>query len=117
LYANAFIKYVSFHDRRGLEMQIFFPQPHALRKKKSAEKRRWWESPNDSKKVYSSPCCAFDRGKSSLLFFTVSDKQTDPENSHGLCSPGYLGNITARLATTSQHDVELMMSKSPAFKS
>jgi hypothetical protein len=43
LYAKAFIKYVSFHDRRGLEVQISSPQPHALRKKESVEKQRWWE--------------------------------------------------------------------------
>lgn len=55
----------------------------------------------------------FDRGKSSLLFFTVSDKQTDPKSTHGLCSHGYLAIITARLATTSQRDVELIISKSP----
>ena len=70
-------------------------------------------SPNDSKKVYSSACCWFDRGKIPLLFFTVPDKQTDPKSSHGLCFPDYLGTITARLATTSQHDVELMICNSP----
>jgi hypothetical protein len=97
-------------------VQISFPQPHALRKKKSAEKRRWWE---ESKRLEEGVLLCmlwFDRGKSSLLFFTVSNKQTDPKSTHRLCSHGYLATITARLATTSQRDVELMMSKSPGKK-
>jgi hypothetical protein len=101
LYADAFIKYFSFHS----------PTPYASRnRQKSGGGGR---SPNDSKKVYSSACCWFDRGKISLLFFTVPDKQTDPKSFHGLCFPDYLGTITARLETTSQHDVELMICKSP----
>jgi hypothetical protein len=113
LYAKAFIKYVSFHDRRVLEAQISSPQPHALRKKESVEKQRWWE---ESKRLEEGVLLCmlwFDRGKSSLPFFTVSDKQTDPKSTHGLCSHGYLATITAWLATTSQRDVELMISKSP----
>jgi len=51
--------------------------------------------------------------KISLLFFTVPDKQTDPKSSPGLCFPDYLGTFTARLETTSQHDVELMICNSP----
>jgi hypothetical protein len=69
-------------------------------------------NPNDSKKVYSSACCGSTE-ESSLLFFTVSDKQTDPKSTCSLCSHGYLATITAKLATMSQHDVELMVSKSP----
>lgn len=45
------------------------------------------------------------------IFFTVSDKQTDPKSTHG-----YLATITARLASTSQHDAELMISRSPSIQ-
>jgi hypothetical protein len=54
--------------------------------------------------------------KFSLLFFTVPDKQTDPKSSHGLCFPDYLGTFTARLETTSQHNVELMICNSPGIQ-
>lgn len=54
----------------------------------------------------------FERGRSSLLFFTVSDKQTDPKNAYGLCSHDYLATTTAKLATKDQHDMELMVRKS-----
>lgn len=109
-YANprAHIRYVSFDRRRGLEVQISFPQPSALRKKSAAERSKWWE---DSKRLEEGVllCLLFAKdAKSSLLFFTVSEKCIDTRKDDGLTHHQHQATIKAKLATRSQNDFEEM---------
>lgn len=109
-YANprAHIRYVSFDRRRGLEVQISFPQPIQLRKTSVAERRKWWE---ESKRLEEGVLLCFlfaEDTKSSLLFFTVSEKCIDTNKDDGLTHHQYLATIKAKLITRSQNDFEVM---------
>ena len=108
VYVNleAHVTYVSFERRRGLEVQISFQQPYFLRKKSSSERRRWWE---ETKRLDEGVLLAYlfvNDTKSSLLFFTVSQKQTDTNNNFGLSSNAHQATITAKLASRDQSDLE-----------
>ena len=103
------IRYVSFDRRRGLEVQISFLQPPSLRKKSSSERRQWWE---ETKRLEEGILAAFltvHDAKSSLLFFTISQKCTDVGEEFGLSSDEHLATITAKLATRNQSDLEKMV--------
>lgn len=105
---QAQIKYVSFERRRGLEVQISFLQPFFLRKKSSSERRRWWE---ETKRLEEGILLVFlfiDDAKSSLLFFTVSQKCTDAKD-YGLSSHAHQATITAKLATQDQSHLERLI--------
>ncbi|KAL9076756.1 MAG: hypothetical protein Q9161_000741 [Pseudevernia consocians] len=106
---QAHISYVSFERRRGLEVQISFLQPFSLRKKSSSERRRWWE---ETKRLEEGILLVFlfvKEAKSSLLFFTVSQKCTDANKNFGLSSNTHLATITAKLATRNQSDLETLI--------
>ncbi|KAI9734023.1 MAG: hypothetical protein M1834_002680 [Cirrosporium novae-zelandiae] len=108
-YPKAHIRYISFDKRRGLEAQISFAQPFLLRKKQPPERRRWWE---ESKRLEEGVLLCFVsliNLKSSLLFFVASERCVDTKKQHSLSSHDYLGTITAKLATRTQSDMELMI--------
>jgi hypothetical protein len=98
-YSGARVSYLSFDKKRGLEAQLSFLQPYQTLKKKTAERRKWWE---DTKRLgEGSLLClvTFEDAKSSLLFFTISHKVTDAKDSYGLASEksGDYATITAKL--------------------
>lgn len=108
-YPNVEIRYISFEQKRGLEVQISFPQPPQLRRKSSAQRSRWWQ---ESKRLDDGVLLCFlslDNGVS-LLFFTVTNKQTGMDgNEHTLASHDKFATITTSLATKNQVDLERMM--------
>jgi hypothetical protein len=105
---KAHIRYITFNQRRGLEAQISFPQPHPLRKKSASERCRWWQ---DSKRLEEGTLLCFlcaDDSRTSLLFLTVSEKCTDSRKDYSLGSENYQATILTKLATQNQLDLELM---------
>lgn len=109
---RAYISYISFDQRRGLEAQISFSQHFSLRQKSAPERRKWWE---ESKRLEEGILLCFlvvDGTKGSLMFFTVSEKVTDTVKEHGLSSNVHRATITAKLATRSQRDLEMMINSS-----
>lgn len=108
-HVQSHISYVSFDRRRGLEVQISFLQPPSLRKKSTSEKRRWWA---ETKRLEEGILLVFlsaQDAKSSLLFFEVSHKCTDPSKGFGLSSHGHMATITAKLATRNQNDLDKLV--------
>lgn len=108
-YTKAHVTRISFNRNRGVEAQLSFNQPHALRKKSASDRRKWWE---DSEQLgESSLLCfvSFADNKSSLLFLTVSEKRTDPKASYSLSSHDYISIIGTKLATRNQDDLELLI--------
>ena len=106
---SAQIRYMSFERRRGLEVQISFLQPSSLRRKSPSERRGWWE---ETKRLEEGSLIVFlfvHEAKSSLLFFTVSQKCTDSAKDFGLSSNNQLATITAKLATRNQSDLEKLV--------
>jgi hypothetical protein len=105
---KAHIRYITFNQRRGLEAQISFPQPLPLRKKSASERCRWWQ---ESKRLEEGTLLCFlcaDDSRTSLLFFTVSEKCTDVKKDYSLGSENYQATILTKLATQNQLDLELM---------
>lgn len=101
-YNDASVRFLKFTRNRGLEAQISFLQSHHLQKKSVSERRRWWEE-NGRLEEGSLLCfLSFEETNSSLLYFTVSQKITTPDEPHGLASRGSHATITAKLA--SEHD-------------
>lgn len=77
VYANCEISSITFGQRWGLEAHMLFKQLHVLRKRSAAERRKWWE---DTKRLEEGTLLCFIsliENKSSLLFFTVSQKCID----------------------------------------
>jgi hypothetical protein len=108
-YAKAHVRYISFDQRRGLEARISFDQLSALRKKPASERRKWWE---ESKRLEEGVLLCFVSvigNKSSLLFFTVSEKCIDPKKDYSLSSHEHNSTIVTKLATRNQVDMELMI--------
>ncbi|KAI9836984.1 MAG: hypothetical protein M1819_000633 [Sarea resinae] len=98
-YNNACVQWLAFTKRRGLEAQISFPQPDHLQKKSVFERKLWWE---DSKRLQEGSLLCFLSsidGVGSLLFFTVSQRLTDPEERYGLASSGHFATIISTLAS------------------
>ncbi|KAL6719448.1 hypothetical protein ACLMJK_003688 [Lecanora helva] len=104
----AHISYVSFDQRRGLEAQISFQQPYNLRKATASQRRQWWE---ESKRMEEGILLCFvsmSGTKASMVFFTVSEKTTDPGKENSLSSDRCQATVTAKLATVTEHDLGLM---------
>ena len=73
-----------------------------------SERRKWWDDSKRMEKGILLCLLVVDGGKSFLLFFTVSEKITDPKEKHGLVSDNHQAIIIVKLATESQRDLELM---------
>ena len=101
-YEGASVKFLSFRKNRGLEAQISFLQSRHLQKKSSSERRRWWEESGRLEEGSLLCFLSFEGTSSSLLFFTVSQKNTDPNEPHGLSARGSHATVTVKLA--SEHD-------------
>ena len=102
------LRYISFDHRRGLEAQISFLQPPALRKKSISERQKWW---GDSKRLEEGILLcllSLDAARVSPLFFTVSEKSIATSNHYGLSSDKTQATITAKLATHLETDLGLM---------
>jgi hypothetical protein len=105
---KAHVTYITFDQRRGLEAQIAFPQPHLLRKKSAFERCKWWQ---ESKRMEEGTLLCFlsvGEARASLLFFVVSEKRTDARKDYSLGSDNYQATIIAKLATRHQPDLELL---------
>jgi len=96
-YPKAHLRYIAFDHRRGLEVQVSFTQPFPLRKKSASDRRKWWEESKRLEEGVLLCLLSFDGTKSSLLFFTVSDKCTDTKKEPSLTSHDFMGTIVAKL--------------------
>jgi hypothetical protein len=76
-----------------------FNQLRTLWKKPASERRKWWE---ESKRLEEGVLLCFIsliNNKSLLLFFTVSEKHTDPKTDYSLSSYEHYSTIVTKLAT------------------
>lgn len=108
-YPKAHIRHISYDQRLGLEAHISFPQLPILRKKSRNEQRTWWQ---ESKRLEDGVLLCFVSlygDQSSILFFTVVRKHTDPKEKFNLCSDDHQSTISAKLAAWNQIDMELLL--------
>ena len=108
-YPKAHISYVSFNQKKGIEAHVSFSQLPALRKKSASDRRKWWE---DVKRLEEGVLLCFVSvigNKVSLLFLTVSQKNTDPKSPYSLSSHDHISTILTKPATRNQSDLELLI--------
>lgn len=109
VHVQSHISDVSFDRRRGLEAEISFLQPASVRHKSLSAKQRWWKETKSLEEGILIVFLSVHEAKSSLLFFTVSQKYLEPSEEFGLSCPGHLASITAKLATQNQNDLEKLV--------
>lgn len=106
LYPNANISHLSFDSRRGLGVNISFPQPSSVRSKLGPERRKWWE---DSRRLAEGVLLSFistQPGELHHLFLTVTNRSTDAGSDHSLTKDIHRATITAKLTSHGQADIE-----------
>ncbi|KAF1930727.1 uncharacterized protein M421DRAFT_99346 [Didymella exigua CBS 183.55] len=111
-YPNACISYVSFEVRRGLQAKISFPQPSGAHHRSAEQRRTWWE---DSRRLEEGSLLSYIFVQGSVvqhLFFTVTQKSTNPAQKFGLADRDFMATITAKLATQSHSALETLISAS-----
>lgn len=97
-YPQAYVSHLSFNSRHGLEAQISFPQPAAVRKKSYVDRSAWWE---DSRRLDVGSLLSVIWIQNSTvehLFLTVTQKNTKHGNDKGL-SDDEMATITTKLMT------------------
>lgn len=96
-YPKARVTYITYDSKRGLEAQISFPPPLSTRKKSSSERRKWWDT---SKRLEEGILiCLLLKHDTicSLMFFIVTQKDTDPGHDYSLSSTSSQSTIRAEL--------------------
>lgn len=107
-YPNAHIRYVTFKQKEGIEAQVSFSQLPVLRGKSASNRCKWWE---DSKRLEEGILLCFVSiisGGPSILFLTVSKKDTDPNAAFNLGSHEFISTINTKLATRNQANFGLL---------
>jgi hypothetical protein len=108
-YTNSYISYLSFDQRRGLELNLSFQQLQVLRGKSAANRRKWWE---DNKRLSEGILLSFITVHEDVvqhIFLTVTLRQTDNRKDYSLTSDEHQGTITAKLARHDQKDIETLV--------
>lgn len=111
-YPDAYVSYVSFDRRHGLEMNISFRQLPQLRKKSAKERQKWWQ---DSRRLSEGVLLSFIAVQDSHvqhLFFTVNRRDTDTKHDASLTKESYQCTITLKLVAADQKQVALAVSLS-----
>ena len=111
-YPDAYISYISFDRRHGLEISMSFKQLPQLRRKSAKERQKWWQ---DSKRLGEGILVSFISvrdGQVQHMFFTVSRRDTDTKNERSLAKEDYRCTITLKLVAVDQTQVALAVSLS-----
>jgi hypothetical protein len=108
-YENARVSYVTLDNRKGLQAQIEFALPGAIRRHTPAMKERWWE---DSMRFEEGSLLSLIWVQNAVVqhvFLTVSEKITDPTKEYGLSNHPHMAYITTSLVTQDRSIVKMLM--------
>jgi len=108
-YLHARISHVTFHSRKGLQVQIEFPQPGSVHNQTAGKRAAWWE---DSRRLEEGTLLSFiwlQRSKVQQIFFSVSDKRTEPCEAYGLSKDSSMAYIGLSVLTQDRSTVKLLM--------
>lgn len=111
-YPNAHIIYVNFEARRGLQAQISFPQPVGVRHRPAGQRHTWWE---ESRRLEAGSLLSYTFVLGPVvehLFFTVTQKRTNPAQEYGLADRDFMATITAKLTTQNHAALETLINAS-----
>ena len=108
-YPKAVISYISFSGRRGLEVDISFFQPRALRNKSASERRRWWE---DSRRLAEGVLVSFialHQSSAQHLFLIISNRKIDDGQDKSLTKDAHRATVISRLTSHDQANIETLV--------
>jgi hypothetical protein len=108
-YPHAQVSYLDFSSRRGLEAQISFTQPPAVRKKPYPERRTWWE---ESRRLDEGSLLSLIWIENSVvehLFFAVTHKTTTKEDGYGLSDRDTVATISTKLLTQDHGTLQTLL--------
>lgn len=108
-YINSFISYLSFDARRGLEVNLSFPQLPNLRGKSPSERRKWWEDCRRFSEGILLSFITMHENTVQHLFLTVTLRQIDNRKERTLTNDERHGTITTKLARHNQTDIETLV--------
>ncbi|KAJ4352735.1 hypothetical protein N0V95_004007 [Ascochyta clinopodiicola] len=111
-YPNAHVSYVTFDTRRGLQIQISFPQPPGAHRRSPADRRLWWE---DSRRLEEGSLLSYIWIQDSVvqqLFLTVTQKSTNPAQEYNLVDRDFVATISAKLTTQDHATLDTLIGAS-----
>lgn len=108
LYQSARVSYLSFGERKGMEVQISFAQPAVLRKKSKKDRCKWWDESKRLDEGILLCLISYSDSRCTPLFLVVTEKSSDLKSKHNLVSHDYVATIVAKLATQRQQDLDTL---------
>ncbi len=108
-YINARVSYATLDKRTGLQAQMEFLQPAAVRNKSANQKEKWWE---ESRRFDEGSLLSFVWIQDTVvqhIFLTVSNKTTDPKKEYSLTHHNQMAYITTSLVTQDRATVKMFM--------
>jgi hypothetical protein len=108
-YVNARVSYVTLDSRRGLQAQIEFALPGAIRRQGPALKEKWWEESQRFEEGSLLSLIWVQDGVVQHVFLTVSEKITDPRKEYGLSNHPHMAYITTSLVTQDRPTVKMLV--------
>jgi hypothetical protein len=103
------VSYVKLDSRKGLQAQIEFVLPGAIRRQTPAMKERWWEESRRFEEGSLLSLIWVQDGVVQHVFLTVSEKITDPTKEYGLSNHPHMAYITTSLVTQDRPTVKMLM--------
>jgi AAA domain/Zinc finger C-x8-C-x5-C-x3-H type (and similar) len=98
VYVGAGVAHINSTRKCGIEAQIAFQLPLNLRKKSLAQRQQWWNATKRLEEGSMICLISFQDGEGTPLFFTVTEKNTQPKAEFGLVSEN-LPAISAKLSS------------------
>ncbi|OAR02185.1 hypothetical protein LLEC1_04893 [Akanthomyces lecanii] len=108
-YPKALISFINCTGRRGLEVDVSFSQPPALRGKSISERRRWWE---DSRRLAEGVLVSFmaiQDGRAQHLFLIISNRGINDDKDGSLTKHSSRATVTSRLTSYDQDNIETLL--------
>jgi AAA domain len=98
VYVRAGVTHIRSTKNQGIEAKIAFQTPPDLRGKSASQRQRWWNATKRLEEGSLLCLISFQNGEGRPLFFTVTQRNTDPKAEYSLASerkPVISGKLTS----------------------
>jgi hypothetical protein len=107
-YPHAFVSYLMLNRHGRLQARMSFPQPSSIRRRSTADRRKWWE---ESRRLEEGVLLSYIWIRDSTvqhMFFTVAERSTQIGNDDSLNYNDKTAVITVKLTTADQSAVKAL---------
>jgi hypothetical protein len=108
-YPHAFVSYLMLNRHGRLQARMSFPQPSSIRRRSTADRRKWWE---ESRRLEEGVLLSYIWIRDSTvqhMFFTVAERSTQIGNDDSLNHNEKTAVITVKLTTADQPAVKALL--------